>query len=97
MCNLISDLLCPHFHSRLYLHRFFILQWKCILAIEKLRFIYSLGKELIKKEKKNNCVVVVSYLFSFIVVIIICHYLPCMGVFHISIVKCYVICKKKLS
>ena len=32
-----------------------------------------------------------SILFSFIVVIIICHSLPCMGVFHIFIVKCYVI------
>ena len=36
----------------------------------------------------------VSNLFSFIVVIIICPSLPCMGRFHIFIVKYYVICKK---
>ena len=30
--HLISDLHCPHFHSRIYVNRFFILQWKYIFS-----------------------------------------------------------------
>ena len=44
MCSLISDLHCLHFHSKLYLNRFFILQRKCFFSQWKTS-IYSFGSE----------------------------------------------------
>ena len=43
-CSLICVLHCPHFHSRLYLKCFFILQWKSIFSQWKAT-IYLFGSE----------------------------------------------------